>query len=591
MLRQIGAFVLLFISIIILYLPAFPAGKMALDDDSIINVPQIVLRPDIQSIKSIFTPGSHIDFYPVRDLSYVFDMQVLGGSLTAMRIHQLLLMFLLAVVLFAIFRKLNIPPWPSFLLMAFYIFHPVQAEMFLWLSARKDVLALLFGAISILFFLIFLEEKKTYSAVLSFLFYILCVFSKASLILLPFVGLWATILNLKGMRQKKILIFLGVGTLVSGLASVLQSWFYHYVDDMSYSYSLSYRLGASAAALGKMAGGWFYSPWNIIDVENWGQWFSLNKDFVVIGVALWFIFLISFLVTLLKKEKLINLILVATALAYLPISGLFFPHKNFYSIRYFDPVALILLLGFGYYSFKKNGFKNLVRLRPAGGVFLILLFSILAFANYEEGRRWGDSVGVARKALSQEPESISLKTEALLELYNAINTHPLPGQREEYGLLYNDLNVQCDLEQSKEKVWFSNCRRYFIIKWNELSQKGDFDGAQKWLLDFQQTFTDDATAKMPIERYLLSNGLRSGRVTQNNLLRWKTKVFWFPTPEYRLQQWTVSCLLGDLQGSQRILTNYLNEKLLRLDDASNFIQNEVAPALRIELSSCLSQKV
>lgn len=120
-------------------------------------------------------------------------------------------------------------------------------------------------------------------------------------------------------REKWALGFMsGIGF----LWAAVQSRFYSTLQDMCLSLSLGIQLRAAFSTLGQA-----WDSVNAIDVCNWGEWASLNAHFLLPGIF----FLLGFLF-LLKKIFSKNQKVVSASL--IPISGLIFDHRNFYSTRY-----------------------------------------------------------------------------------------------------------------------------------------------------------------------------------------------------------------------------------------------------------------
>lgn len=152
-----------------MYLPSLPASYFSIDDESLIEIPQLKVPVTLQTISTLFTVGTHIDYYPIRDFSYLVDRILWPTSTTAARLHQLLLFQISSLLIFLIGLELGLTFGVALLISTFWAIHPYHAEMMMWLSARKDVLAICLGLMSTYFFIIALKKDRIS-------FYLLCLF-------------------------------------------------------------------------------------------------------------------------------------------------------------------------------------------------------------------------------------------------------------------------------------------------------------------------------------------------------------------------------------------------------------------------------
>src|SRR4051812_21513949 len=84
--------------LIIAYLPALSAPLFSTDDQSLLMIPQFQPPITFETIRTLFKVGAHIDYYPIRDLSYLIDKVMWPKSWAAARLHQILLFWLTSVV-------------------------------------------------------------------------------------------------------------------------------------------------------------------------------------------------------------------------------------------------------------------------------------------------------------------------------------------------------------------------------------------------------------------------------------------------------------------------------------------------------------
>jgi len=135
------------------YLPSWSGGYLVYDDDWLVEENPILRLPFAEAAAKIVFDLTHearlrlgAEYLPVRDLSYLFDVQVLGLGAPGMRLEQVLLY--IAAVLMLRAALLNTLPsrLAAELAVSCFALHPVHVESVAWIAGRKDVLALVFVA-------------------------------------------------------------------------------------------------------------------------------------------------------------------------------------------------------------------------------------------------------------------------------------------------------------------------------------------------------------------------------------------------------------------------------------------------------------
>lgn len=82
-------------------------------------------------------------WHPLTWLSLMLDIELFGPNPFVMRVENVLLHASSAVLLYIAFRSLSDSPWLSFFVSAVFAVHPLRLESVLWISQRKDVLAMM----------------------------------------------------------------------------------------------------------------------------------------------------------------------------------------------------------------------------------------------------------------------------------------------------------------------------------------------------------------------------------------------------------------------------------------------------------------
>ncbi|MGZ3775882.1 MAG: hypothetical protein ACXVCY_13160 [Pseudobdellovibrionaceae bacterium] len=393
------------------YRQGLDASSYIIDDQSLIQIPQLQNKNLFSFIENLFKyPEFHIDFYPLRDLSYWIDIHLFGAktsptdSLFIFRVHNFILFYFLTLVIYELIRQLRLLNLSSLFLFFIWVIHPYHSEMVMWVTGRKDLLGLLFSALFLFTFLKCQEYQKKISVplvILNLLSLLGACWSKtiiSPVSLLAGAFLLVTIKN----NPEKIKKSLWASSII--FISVWFAWssrsFYSTINDMRFSYTWDYRLIGLLASLGRMLTGWFLPQVNAIDVFNWGDWAYRNAKFI--PAAILFIILLSILLWRERKNTKPNtkIYIALFVAAYLPISTLLFPHRNFYSVRYFEFPSLFLLFMVMEFA-RKRTFSTV----------LPWAFIGCLIAQYYEIPHWQTPAASVAKALSLDPTNPSLRSE------------------------------------------------------------------------------------------------------------------------------------------------------------------------------------
>lgn len=412
-----------------------------------------------QLLSTLFTPGTHVDFYPIRDLSYWIDIHFFGADLQGVnafvyRLQNFFWFALSSLLIFFICLKFLNNRLAALLISIFWLINPVHSEMLMWASARKDILAIFFLLLTAYFYIVYNQKKNWANYILTCLAFVFCVLSKATFGLVPlalFIGNAKHSLN-------RMLLALGV------LGSATQVYFYSASTDMRFDYELSYRIQASVIALGKAALGWVFQPVNVVDIENWGQWVELNHNYIYVGFAMYalglWMLIYSIRLWIQSKDKVPLQIFLALMLSYFPISGLVFSHRNFYSVRYFEAPFLFVIVWFAYCYLRFHNVRPLKRseIACAGVVFVYLLAS-----SYVESKNWSESYSPLEKAYKDQPLNVSIQQRFFSGLQNENRWGRLDPERAEIKeQLLKKIRTKCLFNDTFETRNGNLCQSFWL---------------------------------------------------------------------------------------------------------------------------------
>ena len=103
-------------------------------------------------------PYNPVEFLPLRDLSYWFDITLFGLNPAEFRLHNIILYLLCLPLVYATtlglwryFRAANADdaPWAAAAVTALFALHPAHVEAVVWISGRKDLLSGLFSLLAL----------------------------------------------------------------------------------------------------------------------------------------------------------------------------------------------------------------------------------------------------------------------------------------------------------------------------------------------------------------------------------------------------------------------------------------------------------
>lgn len=549
-----------FIFLILIYWPFIGGTFFTSDDAQLILIPQFSTPITLQNFIAILTPGNHLDFYPIRDLSYFFDSLVLNTSPFLMRLENLIFLFVGYLYLFRLLTIFELNFKAKAIFSTIWIFSFYHLEQVMWLSARKDLLALVFAIISIYYFYEHQKSNAQRSSVLWLVFYILSILSKATFGLLPVFFLLDYWFIRKKTSQLKLIVLSWIIMIANAL---FQSWFYSNVTDMTYRLAYWDRLHISMSALGRMLLGMVYFKVNAIDFFNFGDWLSYNQQYEWIGL----LFIMSALVFSIyaivqKKYSLLNF-MILIAILYFPISGLIFPHKMFYSTRYLIPLFTLIVMGIGI----------LIKMRNINPYYFIALLILNLVCLRIDLDNWKDNTSIRLKAVSHSPEAIYPKTQLLLELMS-------PTARAQINKfeLVKSLDEKCSSDNNL------SCLRYYLIS-KEIFKNSDLNKSNYYWTKFMLTLNLYQYNKHDILNYMVSDGFKSPYFPITKLSEWVENKKFFTNTEERIWHVLAACITN--KNAVELKNSYLKRKLIRESDLVNFIDSELSSENQKLINLCL----
>lgn len=362
------------------------------------------------SFVSLMTPGNILDYLPVRDLSVWIDWTFSDNLAEITAVGKAQNFIWLTVSYFFLYRillLLSISPVASALIASIWFLHPMHFESLQWISARKDVMAWAFMMMAAFYF-IRDTRKLSEPGWKVVLLYILCIYSKATFILVaPALLVYLIFLRFFKKIEFPYKTILACG-LVSTFSIFFQIWNYTSSNNMRINLPAEQKFWSMLAGFGRYLTG-VVSPSAIaIDVENWGSWYLFNFHYVYAGVLLVLLFgAFTYKVAVSKRTDL-GLILFFMLGVMAATPGVNWMHRSFYSIRYFEPFFVIGFVGLALWFVKKVPQQK----------WMAILYALMLAVSFGESANWESNGAILNKAVRHSPDNPSVLHKLLLHEFD-----------------------------------------------------------------------------------------------------------------------------------------------------------------------------
>lgn len=374
-------------------------------DDGLFTANQVYWSFDFGKI--FFSLANGLEYLPIRDLSYLFDIAVWRGTPFGFHLTNLLLFAVIVILVHQLAGRLTLffssadnsaPQWFVPLLTAlFFAAHPLKSEVVAWITQRNTLLATLFFLVSLSCFFRYLEKDEKKMLAVSLAAFILALLSKAIVVTLPLLLLFFMVLkDSAAWRQGKFWTTLAPFFVLSGAAVALFLAIARQTSVISAAYygSFSERLAVAVQIPA------FYLKKTLLPTdlsafyaENFAQ--SLYSSAVLLSALL--LALLTAVAWLLRK-KCPEIILGGGwfIITLLPVSNLFAT----------SPVAAdryMFLPSFGL-AFTAAALLGRLRLPLQGLIVLpLLILSVFAALTFRQNRLWHDDISLWRHVSGRSP--------------------------------------------------------------------------------------------------------------------------------------------------------------------------------------------
>jgi protein O-mannosyl-transferase len=426
-----GAFIAVLVTIA--YWPAMN-GDFILDDVRLISQNDLV--KDQNGLYQIWFTANAIDYWPVTNTVFWLQWHLFGENPGGYHVTNLALHIAGCWLIWLVLERLAVPG--AFLAAVLFAVHPVNVESVAWLSQLKNVLAMFFFLLSIVWYLKAQSgsenrtetERRKQRQIgstshfgrwygLSLVAFTLAMLSKGSVAMLPLILLLLAYWKRGSLAKSDILQTLPFFA-VAAVLSCVNVWFQtHGMDIVVRNATFLQRfLGAGAAV-------WFYLykalwPSQLVFVyPNWNVqpsdflwWLPLVAGLLVTAVLIWqrrrpwcralFIAWIFFCVSL------------APALGFVDVGYMKFSLVADH-YQYFALIGVVAVVAAGWAKFsQRSGFAG-----QAANVLAIAVVGLLAMLTWQQCQLYANPIALYQATLEQNPDSWNIQNNLAAELNRA----------------------------------------------------------------------------------------------------------------------------------------------------------------------------
>ncbi|MCP4604824.1 MAG: hypothetical protein GY847_30605 [Proteobacteria bacterium] len=405
-LRLAAASAVILAAVIAMTMPGFDGDFLNWDDDRYIIDNPHVESLTLGNLKYAFSGFHFQSYHPLHLVSYMVDGQLWPGRASYYRLHSLLVYLAATGMLFALFYRLGLGIFPAMVGTLFSIMAPYRIESTIWITSRKDVLALFF---SLLAWHLHMSchgnrGRRITMGGLASITLIAALLSKSAAVVVPFM-IFAADVGLCRISPRtailKAIPYLVPAAVIAALVPYLWT-----ISEMT-------RDSVTAGVAGRIE----LVGWSITHYLKTALWpFSLApiyaapkeevlRWYAVFGYT-FFIAAIAALLIAHRRGRSITVISVAFSWFFIGIA----PFLNIIPLYYFVADRYLLFSSLGVALFFAHAARSIYRLgrldrRLFGCLGLVLILGAWGMASIGECRAWLTSESLWRHCVARQPDA------------------------------------------------------------------------------------------------------------------------------------------------------------------------------------------
>lgn len=167
----------------IVYLPILKAGFIAWDDDDLLSEEKL----NWQGVKNIFTDSPLSTYVPLTVLSFAVENAVFEQNSLAFHFDNLVLHLLVCYLIYVLIMMLGFECKVAWMTSLLFCIHPMHVESVAWITERKDVLYSAFYLASIILYIKYWKENRSWLYVASIACSALSILAKPMALSIPLI--------------------------------------------------------------------------------------------------------------------------------------------------------------------------------------------------------------------------------------------------------------------------------------------------------------------------------------------------------------------------------------------------------------------
>jgi tetratricopeptide (TPR) repeat protein len=157
------------------------------DPEYVYEVPEINSGVSLHNLKWAFTHWPATNWFPLKNISYMFEFQFFGSNPGAFHLTNIVLHTIGVLLLFLLLWRITGAVWRSAFVAAVFAIHPLRVESVVWIEERKDVLSGVFFMLTLAAYLYYTRKPSIARYVAMSILFVAGLLSKPMLVTTPVI--------------------------------------------------------------------------------------------------------------------------------------------------------------------------------------------------------------------------------------------------------------------------------------------------------------------------------------------------------------------------------------------------------------------